>query len=142
MNIAEGGLGILGADQLAWLKDDVSRLSDSTPIVVFAHVPLWSIYPQWGWGTQDAEVALGYLKRFGSVTVLNGHIHQTLKKVEGHVTFHTAMSTAFPQPAPGSAPKPGPMKVEPAILPTVLGITDVNYVESNHSLAVVDSKLG
>src|ERR1051326_772579 len=101
MNIAEGGLGILDEDQLAWLKDDVSGLSGSTPIVVFAHVPLWSIYPQWGWGTQDAERALGYLKRFGSVTVLNGHIHQTLKKVEGNVTFHSATSTAFPQPAPG-----------------------------------------
>ena len=142
MNIAEGGLGILGDDQLAWLKDDVSGLSSSTPIVVFAHVPLWSIYPQWGWGTQDAERALGLLKRFGSVTVLNGHIHQTLKKVEGNVTFHTATSTAFPQPAPGTAPKPGPMKVAPEILPTVLGITEVNYVESTHSLAVVDAKLG
>jgi 3',5'-cyclic AMP phosphodiesterase CpdA len=142
MNIAEGGLGILGEDQLAWLKDDVSGLSSSTPIVVFAHVPLWSIYPQWGWGTQDAERALGLLKRFGSVTVLNGHIHQTLKKVEGNVTFHTATSTAFPQPAPGSAPKPGPMKVAPEILPTVLGITEVNYVENSHSLAVVDAKLG
>ena len=142
MNIAEGGLGILGDDQLAWLKDDVSGLSTSTPIVVFAHVPLWSIYPKWGWGTQDAEQALGYLKRFGSVTVLNGHIHQTLKKVEGNVTFHTATSTAFPQPAPGTAAKPGPMKVAPEILPTVLGITEVNYVETSHSLAVVDSKLG
>ena len=142
MNNAEGGLGILGDDQLAWLKDDVSGLSSSTPIVVFAHVPLWSIYPQWGWGTQDAEQALGYLKRFGSVTVLNGHIHQTFKKVEGTVTFHTATSTAFPQPKPGAAPKPGPMKVAPEILPTVLGITEVNYVESAHSLAVVDAKLG
>jgi 3',5'-cyclic AMP phosphodiesterase CpdA len=142
MNIAEGGLGILGDEQLAWLKNDVSGLSDSTPIVVFAHVPLWSIYPKWGWGTQDAEQALGYLKRFGSVTVLNGHIHQTFKKVEGNVTFHTATSTAFPQPKPGTAPKPGPMKVAPEILPTVLGITEVNYVESAHSLAVVDAKLG
>ena len=142
MNIPEGGLGNLGDDQLAWLKDDVAHLSDSTPIVVFAHVPLWTIYPQWGWGTQDAERALGYLKRFGSVTVLNGHIHQTLKKVEGNVTFHTATSTAFPQPAPGAAPKPGPMKVAPEILPTVLGITEVNFVESNHSLAIVDAKLG
>ncbi|MDB6130820.1 MAG: metallophosphoesterase [Verrucomicrobiales bacterium] len=142
MNIAEGGLGLLGDDQLAWLKDDVSGLSNSTPIVVFAHVPLWSIYPQWGWGTQDAERALGHLKRFGSVTVLNGHIHQTLRKVEGNVTFHTATSTAFPQPAPGTAPKPGPMKVAPEILPSVLGITEVNYLESKHSLAVVDTKLG
>jgi len=142
MNIAEGGLGLLGGDQLAWLKDDVSGLSSSTPIVVFAHVPLWSIYPKWGWGTQDAEQALACLKRFGSVTVLNGHIHQTFKKVEGNITFHTAASTAFPQPAPGAAPKPGPMKVAPEILPTVLGVTGVNYVEGRHSLAVVDSKLG
>src|SRR5271168_2935497 len=142
MNIAEGALGNLGEDQLAWLKDDVSGLSSSTPIVVFAHVPLWSIYPKWGWGTQDAEQALGYLKRFGSVTVLNGHIHQTFKKVEGNITFHTATSTAFPQPKPGAAPKPGPMKVAPEILPTVLGITEVNYVESDHSLAVVDAHLG
>ena len=142
LGIAEGGLGLLGEDQLAWLKDDVSHLSDSTPIVVFAHVPLWAIFPKWGWGTQDAERALVYLKRFGSVTVLNGHIHQTVKKVEGNVTFHTAMSTAFPQPQPGAAPKPGPMKVDAAILPTVLGITEVNYVESAHSLAVVDSTLG
>lgn len=141
-NIAEGGLGNLGEEQLAWLKDDVNGLSSSTPIVVFAHVPLWSIYPQWGWGTQDAERALGHLKRFGSVTVLNGHIHQTVKKVEGNITFHTARSTAFPQPKPGAAPKPGPMKVEPAILPAVLGITEVRYVESDHSLAVVDSALG
>jgi Icc protein len=142
MNIAEGALGNLGEDQLAWLKDDVSGLSSSTPIVVFAHVPLWSIYPKWGWGTQDAEQALGYLRRFGSITVLNGHIHQTFKKVEGNITFHTATSTAFPQPAPGTAPKPGPMRVAPEILPTVLGITEVNYVESGHSLAVVDAKLG
>ncbi len=142
MNIAEGGLGILGEEQLAWLKDDLSGLTPSTPVVVFAHMPLWSIYPQWGWGTQDAERALGLLKRFGSVTVLNGHIHQTLKKVEGNVTFHTATSTAFPQPAPGSAPKPGPMKVSPEILPAVLGITEVGYVENHHSLGIVDAKLG
>jgi Icc protein len=142
LNIPEGGLGLLGEEQLAWLKDDLSGLSSSKPIVVFAHVPLWSIYPAWGWGTQDAERALGFLKRFGSVTVLNGHIHQTVKKVEGNITFHTATSTAFPQPKPGAAPKPGPMKVEPAILPTVLGITEVHYVETNHSLAVVDAALG
>src|ERR1700751_2951615 len=90
-----------------------------------------------GWGTQDAERALGLLKRFGTVTVLNDHIHQTLKKVEGNVTFHTATSTAFPQPAPGAAPKAGPMKVAPEVLPTVLGITEVNYVESSHSLGIV-----
>jgi 3',5'-cyclic AMP phosphodiesterase CpdA len=141
VNIREGGLGILGADQLDWLKKDLAPLAASTPIVVFAHIPLWAVYPQWGWGTDDAEQALGLLRRFGSVTVLNGHIHQTVRKVEGNITFHTAMSTAFPQPAPGSAPKPGPMRVEAERLSSVLGITEVNYVEGNHALAVVDSTL-
>jgi 3',5'-cyclic AMP phosphodiesterase CpdA len=141
LNIREGGLGVIGAEQLEWLKKDLESLSSSTPVVVFAHIPLWAVYPQWGWGTDDAEQALGFLKRFGSVTVLNGHIHQIVKKVEGNITFHTAMSTAFPQPAPGTAPKPGPMKVEADRLSSVLGITDVNYVEGKHTLAVVDSTL-
>ena len=141
LNIREGGLGIIGAEQLEWLKKDLEPLSSSIPIVVFAHIPLWAVYPQWGWGTDDAEQALGFLRRFGSVTVLNGHIHQVIKKAEGNITFHTAMSTAFPQPAPGAAPKPGPMKVEAERLSSVLGITDVNYIEGNHTLAVVDSTL-
>ena len=105
-------MGNLGADQLAWLQADVASRSASTPIIVFAHIPLWTIYPDWGWGTEDSEQALGMLKKFGSVTVLNGHIHQMMQKVEGNVAFHTARSTAFPQPAPGTAPSPGPMKVE------------------------------
>ena len=142
MNIREGGLGQLGDPQLEWMEDDLKAVSSSTPVVLFAHVPLWMVYPQWGWGTSDGERALGYLKRFGSVTVLNGHIHQVLKKTEGNATFHTGMSTAFPQPAPGSAPKPGPMKVEAGKLRSVLGITDVNYNESKHSLAIVDDRLG
>jgi len=141
MDLKAGGLGTLGPEQLQWLQDDVKHLSRSTPIVVFAHIPLWSVYPDWGWGTQDSAQALGYLKRFGSVTVLNGHIHQIMQKVEGNVTFHTAMSTAFPQPAPGAAPSPGPMKVPAEQLRSVLGITDVNYVKGKHSLAIVDSTL-
>ena len=141
LNLKAGGLGTLGSEQLAWMEDDVKHLKSSTPIVVFAHIPLWSVYPDWGWGTQDSAEALGYLKKFGSVTVLNGHIHQTMQKVEGNVTFHTAMSTAFPQPAPGSAPSPGPMKVPDDQLRKVLGITDVNYTRGKHALAVVDSTL-
>ncbi|MGH9899998.1 MAG: metallophosphoesterase family protein [Pyrinomonadaceae bacterium] len=136
------GLGLLGQEQLDWLKKDLSGRSNSTPIVVFAHVPLWTVYPQWGWGTQDGEQALSYLKGFGSVTVLNGHIHQIMQKVEGNVTFHTARSTAFPQPTPGSAPSPGPIKDVPAEkLRSMLGLTNVNYVEKDSSLAVVDSTL-
>ncbi len=141
MDIKEGGLGILGRDQLAWLKDDLRALSSSTPIVVFAHVPLWTVYPQWGWGTEDSAQALAYLRRFGSVTVLNGHIHQTMQKVEGNITFHTAMSTAFPQPQPGTAPKPGPMKVPAEKLRSVLGVTSVHYVKGTHALALVDAPL-
>jgi len=134
-------MGKLGADQLAWLKDDLSARSASTPIVLFAHLPLWTVYPEWGWGTADSAEALSYVKRFGSVTVLNGHIHQTMQKVEGNVKFHTAMSTAFPQPAPGSAPSPGPMKVPAEKLRAVLGIREVEVVTSPQHLAVVDSTL-
>jgi len=119
--------GTLGKDQLEWLEKDLKGKSASTPIVVMAHIPLWPIYPQWGWTTGDAEQAFAYLKPFGSVTVLNGHIHQVVQKVEGKVTFQTAMSTAFPQPAAGAAPNPGPMKVEADKLKTVLGLRDIEY---------------
>jgi 3',5'-cyclic-AMP phosphodiesterase len=135
------GLGSIGEEQLAWLKDDVSGQQASTPIVVFAHIPLWAVYPKWGWDTKDGAQALEILKRFGSVTVLNGHIHQTLQKVEGDVTFYSAMSTAFPQPAPGSANAPGPMAVPAEELRKLLGIRQVNYVAGPHRLAVVDSTL-
>jgi len=101
-----------------------------------------AVYPQWGWTTEDAGRALAYVKRFGSVTVLNGHIHQVLQKVEGNVRFHTAMSTAFPQPAPGSAPAPGPMKISEADARRMIGVTEATYVPGQHSLAVVDSTLG
>ncbi|HKW17520.1 MAG TPA: metallophosphoesterase [Terriglobales bacterium] len=141
VDLKAGGLGVLGHEQLEWLEDDVKHLSHSTPIVVFAHIPLWAVYPEWGWGTEDSAQALSCLKNFGSVTVLNGHIHQTMQKVEGNVTFHTACSTAFPQPQPGAPQGPGPMKVPAEQLRSVLGITDVNYVRGKHALAVTDSTL-
>jgi 3',5'-cyclic-AMP phosphodiesterase len=135
------GMGKLGQAQLDWLKQDLAGMKSSTPIVLFAHIPLWAVYPTWGWGTSDSEQAFAMLKRFGSVTVLNGHIHQVLQKVEGNVTFHTAMSTAFPQPAPGAAPSPGPMKVSAEKLRDVLGITEVHFLAQRHQLATVDSSL-
>jgi 3',5'-cyclic AMP phosphodiesterase CpdA len=141
VDLKAGGLGNLGNDQLAWLEDDLKSRSASTPIVVFAHIPLWVVYPQWGWGTDDGERVLGLLKRFGSVTVLNGHIHQIIQKVEGNVTFHTARSTAFPQPAPGAAPSPGPMKVDDDKLRSVLGIARVNFMPGQQRLAIVDTPL-
>jgi 3',5'-cyclic AMP phosphodiesterase CpdA len=136
------GLGAIGAEQMEWLGRDVAHIGASTPIVVFAHIPLWSVYPEWGWGTKDSAQALSILKRFGSVTVLNGHIHQVMQKVEGNVTFHSAMSTAFPQPAPGSAPSAGPMKVPADRLRQVLGVTSVNVAVGSHHLAIVDTPLG
>ena len=142
MNLKAGGLGSLGAEQLDWIKKDLEPLSASTPVVVFAHIPLWSVYPEWGWGTEDSAQALAMLKRFGSVTVLNGHIHQTMQKLEGSITFHTAASTAFPQPQPGKADSPGPMKVPAEELRGLLGITDVKFVRGREALAIVDSKLG
>jgi 3',5'-cyclic AMP phosphodiesterase CpdA len=141
VDLKAGGLGNLGNEQLEWLEDDLKGRAASTPIVVFAHIPLWSVYPAWGWGTEDAARALEYLKRFGSVTVLNGHIHQIMQKVEGNVTFHTAMSTAFPQPAPGAAPSPGPMKVADDKLRSVLGITDVTFKRGQQRLAIIDQPL-
>ena len=141
VDLKAGGLGNLGADQLEWLEDDVKGRSASTPIVVFAHIPLWTVYQEWGWGTDDGAQALSYLKRFGSVTVLNGHIHQVMQKVEGNVTFHTARSTAFPQPAPGAAASPGPMKVPEEQLRQMLGVADVTLKESGQRLAIVDSPL-
>ena len=141
MNLKAGGLGSLGSEQLEWLEADVKYLSHSTPIIVFAHIPLWTIYPDWGWGTDDSAQALSHLKKFGSVTVLNGHIHQTMQKVEGNITFHTACSTAFPQPKPGEAPSPGPVKVPAEQLRSLLGLTRVDLVRGKHSLAVTDSSL-
>jgi 3',5'-cyclic AMP phosphodiesterase CpdA len=141
VDLKGGGLGNLGAEQLAWLADDLNGKADSTPIVVFAHIPLWVVYAQWGWGTDDGVRALELLKRFGSVTVLNGHIHQLIQKVEGNMTFHTAMSTAFPQPAPGSAPSPGPMLVAPEKLRANLGLTSVRVAQGSRPLAIVDSTL-
>lgn len=141
VDLKAGGLGNLGADQLVWLEQDLAGLASSTPIVVFAHIPLWTVYAEWGWGTADGAQALGTLKRFGSVTVLNGHIHQVMQKIEGNVTFHTARSTAFPQPVPGTAPSPGPLKVPAGDLRGLLGIATVDVARGNGPLAIVDRPL-
>src|SRR6266566_6187994 len=141
VNLKAGGLGNLGEEQLKWLADDLKGKSAETPIVVFAHIPLWTVYEQWGWGTDDGARAIELLKRFGSVTVLNGHIHQVMQKVEGNVAFHTAMATAFPLPAPGSAPSAGPMKVPDDKLRSLLGVTDVNFVQGQQRLAIIDKPL-
>jgi 3',5'-cyclic AMP phosphodiesterase CpdA len=135
------GLGNLGSEQLQWLEADLRDRSSSTPIVVFAHIPLWTVYKNWGWGTEDGGRALEYLMRFGSVTVLNGHIHQVMQKIEGNITFHTARSTAFAQPAPGAAPTPAPVKVPDEKLRSLLGITNVMFKQGDERLAIIDETL-
>ena len=140
-NLKPGGMGSLGAAQIAWLKRDLSGISASTPIVVFAHIPLWTVYAEWGWGTDDSAQTLGLLRRFGSVTVLNGHIHQIIQKVEGNIAFHTTRSTAYPQPAPGSASSPGPLQVPTEALHGVLGIRTARISRGDGPIALVDSTL-
>lgn len=134
-------LGTLGEEQLAWLEKDLRSVTASTPVVVYAHVPLWTLYPSWGWATGDGEQAVAMLRRFGSVTVLNGHIHQVMQKVEGHVAFHTAASTAFPQPPPGEGPGPVPVTVPAERLGHVLGVRTVSWVAADKPLAVLDRPL-
>ncbi len=141
-NLTSAGLGSLGREQLNWLQKDVDALDSSTPIVVYTHMPLWMLYPKWGWGTEDGEQALSLMKRFDSVTVLHGHIHQIQKKVDGNMTLHTARSTAYPQPEPGKGPGPGPIKdVPPDKLRSMLGLTRVNYSGQKHSAGISDSAL-
>jgi 3',5'-cyclic AMP phosphodiesterase CpdA len=141
MSFKPGGLGALGDDQIAWLADDLKGRSASQPIVVFAHMPLWTVYEPWGWGTGDADQAFALLRRFGSVTVLNGHIHQIVQKVEGNMTFHTARSTAYPQPNAGDGPGPGPLKVDAGLLPRMLGITSIAYARHPSTARLTDSTL-
>jgi 3',5'-cyclic AMP phosphodiesterase CpdA len=141
MQFKPGGLASLGEEQLAWLKDDLSGRSASQPIVIFAHMPMWTIYEPWGWGSGDSDQMLALVRRFGSVTVLNGHIHQIVSKVEGNVTFHTARSTAYPQPAAGVGSGPGPLTVPKDQLPRMLGITSVSRAPLHSPLHLTDAAL-
>jgi 3',5'-cyclic AMP phosphodiesterase CpdA len=141
LNFKPNGLGNLGQEQLEWLENDLRGRSASTPIVVFAHMPLWTIYAPWGWGTADSDQAMSYLRRFGSVTVLNGHIHQIVQKVEGNITFHTARSTAYPQPNAGEGPGPGPLRVPSDQLPGMLGVSNVTLKRHPDALSLTDTTL-
>ncbi len=141
LNFKPGGLGALGDEQIAWLENDLRGRAASQPIVVFAHMPLWTIYEPWGWGTGDADRAFAALRRFGSVTVLNGHIHQIVSKVEGNITFHTARSTSYPQPEAGVGPGPGPLNVDAALLPHMLGITSIAYAPHPAMATLTDATL-
>lgn len=141
VQLGSKGMGTLGADQLAWLQSDLAGLSASTPIVVLSHFPLWSLFPDWGWGTEDGMAALALLRRFGSVTALNGHIHQIQRKVEGHMSFHAGRSTAYPQPAPGVGPGPGPLVVPPEQLHSAIGLSSLRVTSANTPIPIIDAAL-
>jgi Icc protein len=143
LNFKAGTLAALGDEQLAWMKADLSGVSHSTPVVVLAHIPLWTVWERWGWGTADSAQAMALLRPFGSVTVLNGHIHQVLQKVEGNVALHTAMSLAYPLPTPGQEGigEPGPVTVPAGELGKLLGTRRINVVRGKHELALIDTPL-
>jgi 3',5'-cyclic AMP phosphodiesterase CpdA len=141
LSFSQMGGGRLGTDQLEFIEKDVAPLSSDTPIVVFSHIPLFAMYPGWGWGTDDATQALSYLKRFSSVTCLNGHVHQLFSKTEGNVTFYSATTTAYPLPHPGDGPAPQPVKLPAGKLHDALGIREVTYTKGQQALALKDQKL-
>ena len=140
MNFKMGKLAALGDEQLAWMKSDLAGVSHSTPVVVLAHIPMWTLWEPWGWGTADSDQAMALLRPYGSVTVLNGHIHQVLQKVEGHVSLHTAMSLAYPLPTPGQAGigEPEPVKVPAEQLARLLGTRQIYQVRGSSQLALID----
>ena len=143
LNFKMGTMTSLGDEQIAWLRQDLARVSHSTPIVMLAHIPMWTVYAQWGWGTADADQALTLLRPYGSVTVLNGHIHQVLQKVEGNIALHTAMSLAYPLPTPGQEGigEPGPVKVPAGELGKLIGTRQLSVVRGKHELALVDTPI-
>ena len=134
-------LGHLGTDQLEFIQKDVASLSSDTPIIVFSHIPLFAMYPDWGWGTDDATQALSYLRRFSSVTCLNGHVHQLFTKTEGNVTFYSGTTTAYPLPHPGDGPAPKPVTLPAGKLHDALGIREVSYTKGQQALALKEQTL-
>lgn len=143
LNFRTGTLASLGDDQLKWLKRDLAHVSHSTPVVVLAHIPLWTIWEPWGWGTADSAQAIALLRPFGSVTVLNGHVHQVLQKVEGNLALHTARSLAYPLPIPGQPGigEPGPVTVPAGELGKLLGTRQLSIVPGGHDVALIDTPL-
>jgi len=139
--LGDRGQGTLGRAQIDWLKRDLAPLSASTPVVLLSHFPLWPLYPDWGWGTADAAEVFDMLRRFGSVTSLNGHIHQIQRKVEGQLIFHAARSTAYPQPAPGQGAGPGPLLVPAGQLPAHIGMSSLTVTTADTPIAITDQSL-
>jgi Icc protein len=143
LNFKMGTMASLGDEQIAWMKGDLAQVSSSTPIVVLGHIPLWTIWEPWGWGTADSAQAMALLRPYGSVTVLNGHIHQVLQKVEGNISLHTARSLAYPLPTPGQAGvgEPGPVTVPAGELGKLLGTRQLTVVRGKQELALIDTPL-
>jgi len=93
----------------------------------------------WALGQEPCSLCKSACRPFGSVAVLNGHIHQIVQKVEGNILFHTARSTAYPQPQAGSGPGPGPLLVPADQLPGMLGVT--TFVARGKKLSLSDTTL-
>jgi 3',5'-cyclic-AMP phosphodiesterase len=135
------GKGALGQAQLDLLTKDLAAQKKDTPIVVFSHIPLYDLYPKWGWATADSAKLLSLLSRFSSVTVLSGHIHQVIQHSEGNIRFHTASTTAYPLPAPGNGEQPTPVTLPEKTLLKALGFRTVEVIArkdtkiDQHSLA-------
>jgi 3',5'-cyclic AMP phosphodiesterase CpdA len=134
-------LGHLGNDQLDFVRRDIAGVSSETPVILFSHIPLFAMYPTWGWSTDDATKLLAMFRRFGSVTCLNGHVHQLFKKTEGNVTFHSATATCYPLPEPGKAKAPLPVTLPAGKLTAALGVRTVSYQTGTKNLAITDEQL-
>ncbi len=106
--------GLIGDDQLQWLRADLGKLDKAQPIVVFAHRPLFDLYPAWDWATKDGAKAIDILTPYQNVTVFYGHIHQENHRMTGKIAHHAAESLIFPFPAAGSQPKRLPVAWDPA----------------------------
>jgi predicted phosphodiesterase len=115
----------LGDAQLAWLADDLKKQPKDARIVIFAHRPLFDLYPQWDWATRDGAKAIELLMPYANVTVFYGHIHQEHHQMTGHIAHHSAMSLIFPLPVAGSQPKRSPLPWDPAQPYRGLGFREV-----------------
>ncbi len=78
-------IGKVDSMQMEWLKNDVENLSDSTPIVIMAHVPLITTLSQYYGGgvrantnklaTENTHDVLKLFKNKNLKLVLQGHVH-------------------------------------------------------------------
>lgn len=93
---------MVGEAQRAWLKKDLAKVKQDTPVIVFSHSPLQKIYKGWNFWTEDAEQVQALLKPFKKASVIYGHVHQIQYNQIGNISFNAVMATAWPWPYPQS----------------------------------------